>query len=457
MAQYKCPKCRVWLESPSSMGGQEDTCPACGQACKVPDERHASRRSGVSHSRHYSQEQKRRCWQTWFFLFLGVVWMAILGYLVVAAHLAFFTAVNPSRVIPDEEAQRWCVAGGAIAVGLWVLAASLLLWSAPCLLPRLVGAHLAVGKDADALSDAMRQTYEGLRDRRAKTKDCEARKLDKAVDGMRISSGLAAHESDSKLRWYVLETDACNAFAVGRSASNGAIVVTHGLLRSLKPDELQAVVAYELAHLMNGDAMFVVQALAFAWMVLGACMLAVGIAVAIALATALLVYLVVQFAKGGGLWLGLAAAIAAVVIVVMGLALFSTYVLIMAVVLLLAMVGVKAASSGIGQSREYLADACAVQWSPAHCPLAMASALTKVAGAGQLGGLKGAVAPLWLEDTGPEKEDGLRQRLLSFLIRTHPPINYRLERRRASRPSRTRMCTHAASGRSPASRRWRGW
>lgn len=36
MIQYKCAKCGATLESPSSMAGQEDKCPLCGQKCIVP-------------------------------------------------------------------------------------------------------------------------------------------------------------------------------------------------------------------------------------------------------------------------------------------------------------------------------------------------------------------------------------------------------------------------------------
>ena len=37
MIKYKCPKCGATLESPSSMAGQNDQCPSCKHACKVPE------------------------------------------------------------------------------------------------------------------------------------------------------------------------------------------------------------------------------------------------------------------------------------------------------------------------------------------------------------------------------------------------------------------------------------
>lgn len=51
----------------------------------------------------------------------------------------------------------------------------------------------------------------------------------------------------------VIRTDLPNAFAVGRLDS-GTIVVTTGLLDALEGDELEAVLAHELAHLKHRDA-----------------------------------------------------------------------------------------------------------------------------------------------------------------------------------------------------------
>ena len=53
----------------------------------------------------------------------------------------------------------------------------------------------------------------------------------------------------------VADTRVPNAFAAGRSQSSATVCVTDGLLRTLDEDELEAVVAHELAHVKNRDVM----------------------------------------------------------------------------------------------------------------------------------------------------------------------------------------------------------
>ena len=55
-------------------------------------------------------------------------------------------------------------------------------------------------------------------------------------------------------RLAIAPTDVPNAFAAGRSPGNSVIVVTRGLVRRLPEQELNAVLAHELAHVANRDA-----------------------------------------------------------------------------------------------------------------------------------------------------------------------------------------------------------
>ena len=53
----------------------------------------------------------------------------------------------------------------------------------------------------------------------------------------------------------VADTSVPNAFAAGRSQKNATVCVTTELLRTLDRDELEGVIAHELAHVKNRDVM----------------------------------------------------------------------------------------------------------------------------------------------------------------------------------------------------------
>ena len=75
----------------------------------------------------------------------------------------------------------------------------------------------------------------------------EHARLHNLVEGLCIAGGLP------KPRVYVIEDDAPNAFATGRSPRHAAVAVTTGLLGKLNRIELEAVVAHELSHIKNYD------------------------------------------------------------------------------------------------------------------------------------------------------------------------------------------------------------
>src|SRR5262249_3449868 len=56
-------------------------------------------------------------------------------------------------------------------------------------------------------------------------------------------------------RVYLIPTDQPNAFATGRNPEHAAVAVTEGIMRILDDDELEGVLAHELAHVTNRDVL----------------------------------------------------------------------------------------------------------------------------------------------------------------------------------------------------------
>lgn len=70
-----------------------------------------------------------------------------------------------------------------------------------------------------------------------------------SVENLAITAGLP------KPRVYVIEDSVPNAFATGRDPEHSAIAVTTGLLQILDKNELEGVIAHEMAHIGNRDVL----------------------------------------------------------------------------------------------------------------------------------------------------------------------------------------------------------
>jgi heat shock protein HtpX len=173
----------------------------------------------------------------------------------------------------------------------------------------------------------------------------DAPQLYNVVEEMSIAAGVPMPKV------MVLETDALNAFATGNKPGKGTIAVTRGLLNALNRDELQGVVAHEMAHLANLDTRY---------------MVVVGVTVGlIALVCDLLLRNLAwgrasrgsrRDSRGGG---------AAILII------------LLVVVAILAPIAAKFVQMAVSRQREYLADATSVQFT--RNPNGLISALGKLA------------------------------------------------------------------------------
>ncbi len=67
-----------------------------------------------------------------------------------------------------------------------------------------------------------------------------------------ITKRLSTEANISEPRLYVVDFEAPNAFATGRSSENSVIVVTKGVL-SLDENEIEAVLSHEVGHIKNMD------------------------------------------------------------------------------------------------------------------------------------------------------------------------------------------------------------
>jgi heat shock protein HtpX len=229
----------------------------------------------------------------------------------------------------------------------------------------------------------------------------EERQLANVVEEMAIASG------QPKPRLWVVPDDDPNAFATGRDAASASIAVTQGLLGALSRDELQGVVAHEMAHIRNLDIRLMT--------------LLAGIVGAIALMSDGMGRILrgtrvggrgVSSSSSGGRKGGNPLAI---VILVLWL-----------LTLVVAPIVSRILAMAVSRKREFLADATGAQFT--RNPMALASALQKLqTAASPTRAITRGAAHLCIVDPAP----GLlsdREGFLADTLASHPPIQQRITR-----------------------------
>jgi Zn-dependent protease with chaperone function len=237
------------------------------------------------------------------------------------------------------------------------------------------------------------------------------RRLLNVVEEMAIASGVplpAVHVLDGE--------PGINAFAAGYEIDRAAIAVTHGALENLDRDELQAVVAHEFSHILNGDMRLNTRLIAALHGIL-----------ALTIVGRALRYLIfprksVSGASSGGIWSsssgsrvrsasnrkgsGNAAALILAVLVV---------VVLITVIGAIGAFFARLIQAAVCRQRELLADAAAVQFT--RQPDKVASALKRVSASGSL---------LNVPDAASVAHLCFGEGVKSFVAQTHPPLGDRI-------------------------------
>jgi heat shock protein HtpX len=228
----------------------------------------------------------------------------------------------------------------------------------------------------------------------------EQRRLANVVEEMSIASGVP-----KPTVWIVPDSDP-NAFATGVDPREAHIAVTEGMLATLNRDELQGVVAHEMAHIQNLDIRLMTL---LAAMVGAVALLSDGL-------RNFMRFGGVGGRRGGGSRKGGNGPAGFIVLIVW------------LVTLLLAPLLSRIMAMAVSRNREYLADATAAQFT--RNPAALASALEQLdSAAGATRSITRGAAHLCIVDPG-ERRLAARDGAVADLFASHPPIRHRVVRLR---------------------------
>jgi heat shock protein HtpX len=220
--------------------------------------------------------------------------------------------------------------------------------------------------------------------------------LSNLIQEMSLASGIP------RPKIYIIEDEAANAFATGHTPSDAKIALTRGLIERLNRQELQAVLAHEMAHIKNYDILLKMVVTVF-----------VGAGVFLA-----------DWAKhtihmgkyGKRFFTSHDDSLVGILLTIMYVLLVGVYAIGIALFAWLMPILLRFMNRLLSHKREYLADATAAQMT--RNPLALAEALIKISDAPHLTTpIPRNVAHLFIYEAMREETSN-----------THPPLHQRILR-----------------------------
>lgn len=218
----------------------------------------------------------------------------------------------------------------------------------------------------------------------------ENKRVYNLVENLCISKGIKMPKI------HLIEDDSLNAFASGLSDKTFAVTFSRGIINKLEDDELEAVIAHELTHIINRDVRLLIVSIIF-----------VGI---FAFITEMAFRSLRFSGRGRGKKEGGALAIVLIVVVlgIIGMILSSFF------------------RFALSRKREYLADAGAADMT--KNPLALASALKKISKDPWIEAVKrDDVAQMFIDHPTKRKDRKLLSTFFNGIFATHPPIKERIQ------------------------------
>lgn len=178
---------------------------------------------------HDFYEIQRQQWRKSLFLFLILILFYFIAVVIVsAAFVIFFSLVLAGKAFPSGSfLLKFLLINSAVSI----LIASFHFYDA-----RKFGAKIILKR---------------LRVRPPDLSDRYHKQFVNTVDGIRIACGLP------KITPYIIPFFAINSMALIDTDKTPIVLVTEGLLAESTRDELQAVVAHELSHIIRGDAFYI--------------------------------------------------------------------------------------------------------------------------------------------------------------------------------------------------------